>query len=85
MGKQLCDCSLRMGPSVIPRNPTCAIANKVGFSAAKMQNQEELQSCLKYQSQVAAGSVVTEKVTLVPVSVSVSPLYYPKAEVQTGI
>lgn len=87
VGKQLCDCSLRMRLSVVPRNPTCTIARKIGSSQPKCRVQEELQPCLKYQSQAAAGSVVTEKVTLVPVSVSVSisPLHYHKAKVQTGI
>lgn len=56
-----------------------------GFLQPKCRTQEELQPCLGYQSQVAAGSVVTEKVTLVLVSVSGSPLHYPKAKVQTGI
>lgn len=56
-----------------------------GLLQLKCRAQEEFQPCLKYQPQAAAGSVVTEKVTLVPISVSVSPLHYPKAKVQTGI
>lgn len=38
VGKQLCDCSLRMRPSVVPRNPACTIATEVGSSAAEMQS-----------------------------------------------
>lgn len=37
-GKQLCDCSLRMRPSVVPRNPTCTMSRKMGSSAAEMQS-----------------------------------------------
>lgn len=87
VGKQLCDCSLRMRPSTVPRNPTCTIARKVGSSAAEMQSPGGASALPEIP--VTGGCWVSgywegHTGTCLYLCLLISPAL-PRAKVQTGI